>query len=451
MDKAKTFGELGIWQILTYSTGYWTILLPAGILIYLVLPIYSIALGVDAALVGTLLALTRLWDAVTDPVMGIVTDNTRTRWGRRRPYLFAGAILSATFFAMIWFVPVSLTSFGKACYLFFMLILMYTGTTIFLVPYIALGNEISYNSDVRARVIACRTALMAIPTLLFPWSYKLCFYLGRNEVEASRNMGLMIGLLMIVTGCLCAVFNKGNLATLRQEKLRFGESFKAAITNRSFLMLMGIYVFTLASIVVVTPIFMCLIIYYVCQGYRELGAKIIGIHGTIGAFIMFFLPVLIKFLNVKINNKGLLYLAMGLWLLGVAISWWVFNPNYPYACLITSFFISVLYPISCLVSYLILADICDDDSVKNKTKREGIYSSMFGFIEKASFTIAIAAGSWMVTLSGIRPGTDAIQTPEALVKLKILFATTSLPAILMALILTVLYPIVKKNLLEPVA
>ena len=66
MDKSKKFGELGIFQILTYSAGYWAMLFPAGVLAYLALPIYSIALGVNAAVISTLLALPRLWDAVTD-------------------------------------------------------------------------------------------------------------------------------------------------------------------------------------------------------------------------------------------------------------------------------------------------------------------------------------------------------------------------------------------------
>ena len=67
--------------------------------------VLNLGLGMDPALVGWLGALPRLTDAFTDPVMGYVSDNTRSRWGRRRPYIFAGAIATAILFALLWRLP----------------------------------------------------------------------------------------------------------------------------------------------------------------------------------------------------------------------------------------------------------------------------------------------------------------------------------------------------------
>ena len=67
--------------------------------------VLNLGLGMNPALVGLLGALPRLTDAITDPLMGYVSDNTKSRWGRRRPYIFAGAILAGLVFALLWQLP----------------------------------------------------------------------------------------------------------------------------------------------------------------------------------------------------------------------------------------------------------------------------------------------------------------------------------------------------------
>src|SRR5210317_1687792 len=71
--------------------------------------ILNLGLGMNPALVGLLGALPRLTDALTDPLMGYISDNTRSRWGRRRPYIFIGAILSGIFFILLWQLPLGHT------------------------------------------------------------------------------------------------------------------------------------------------------------------------------------------------------------------------------------------------------------------------------------------------------------------------------------------------------
>jgi GPH family glycoside/pentoside/hexuronide:cation symporter len=74
-------------------------------LIAFALPIFNMELGFSPWVIGLVLGITRIWDAVTDPLMGSISDNTRTRFGRRRPYIFVGAILCGIFFSAIWWVP----------------------------------------------------------------------------------------------------------------------------------------------------------------------------------------------------------------------------------------------------------------------------------------------------------------------------------------------------------
>ncbi len=101
--------------------------------------VLNLGLGMDPALVGLLGALPRLVDALTDPLMGYLSDHTRSRWGRRRPYIFSGALAVGVIFALLWQLPE-----GKSesfYFSFFLLgsILFYLAYTVFVTPWVALG------------------------------------------------------------------------------------------------------------------------------------------------------------------------------------------------------------------------------------------------------------------------------------------------------------------------
>ena len=101
--------------------------------------VLNLGLGMNPALVGLLGALPRLTDAITDPLMGYISDHTRTRWGRRRPYIFIGAIIAGVVFALLWQLP---RGQSDNYYFWFFLIgsfIFYLGYTIFATPWVALG------------------------------------------------------------------------------------------------------------------------------------------------------------------------------------------------------------------------------------------------------------------------------------------------------------------------
>jgi GPH family glycoside/pentoside/hexuronide:cation symporter len=135
----------------------------------LVMPIYNVGLGVDARLVGIALGALRLLDAFTDPFMGNLSDNTRSRWGRRRPYIFAGAILGAVLYAMIWMPPASLGETGLFVYLLVVSTLFFVAYTIFSIPFGALVFEMTPDTHERTRIISCRTFFLGAALIAIPW------------------------------------------------------------------------------------------------------------------------------------------------------------------------------------------------------------------------------------------------------------------------------------------
>ena len=148
----------------------------ANVLPMLALPVFSVGLGVEAWKVGLALAIPRMWDAITDPIIGHLSDSCQSRWGRRRPFILAGAIAVFATYSLLWLPS---PSWGPdAIFWWFMAtsFLYYTATTVFAIPYIAIGYEIAADSVERAKLMTFRSVIGSIFGLAMPWIYAMCFW-----------------------------------------------------------------------------------------------------------------------------------------------------------------------------------------------------------------------------------------------------------------------------------
>ena len=131
--------------------------------------VLNLGLGMNPALVGLLGALPRLTDALTDPMMGYISDNTRSRWGRRRPYIFVGAISVAIVFTLLWQLPPGKSEGWYFWYFLAGSLIFYLGYTVFATPWVALGYELTPDYHERTRVMAVQNFMGQLAYLLSPW------------------------------------------------------------------------------------------------------------------------------------------------------------------------------------------------------------------------------------------------------------------------------------------
>jgi GPH family glycoside/pentoside/hexuronide:cation symporter len=125
-------------------------------------PVLNMTLGVSPAIVGLLLSFRGIWDAFTDPVMAYFSDNFKSRWGRRRPFIFAGGLTMLLLGSLAWFIPRSLSELGIAWYFGVMMVLFATAQTVYSVPYWAQGIELSPTYHGRTRVALVRTLFQRV-------------------------------------------------------------------------------------------------------------------------------------------------------------------------------------------------------------------------------------------------------------------------------------------------
>ena len=164
--------------------------------------VLNLGLGMNPVLMGLLGALPRFIDAFTDPLMGYISDHTKSKWGRRRPYIFCGAIISGIVFVLLWQLP---RDQSENFYFWFFLIgsiLFYLAYTIFATPWVALGYELTPDYHERTQIMAIQNFMGQFAWLVAPWF--LLFMqnetLFSDMVEGAGWLALIIGVFTICIG-----------------------------------------------------------------------------------------------------------------------------------------------------------------------------------------------------------------------------------------------------------
>ena len=127
------------------------------------------AFGMDPFLAGLLGGLPRIFDALTDPIMGFISDNTKSKWGRRRPYIFIGAILSGILFAVLWQMDPADSQNYNFWYFLLMSMVFLIGNTMFATPLVGLGYEMTSDYNERTRLMAFSQTIGQIAWMIVPW------------------------------------------------------------------------------------------------------------------------------------------------------------------------------------------------------------------------------------------------------------------------------------------
>ena len=172
-------------------------------------PIYNLGFGVSTAWIGALFSLMRIWDAFTDPLIGHISDNWSGRFGRRKPFIVVGAVLTGFFFAALWFLPRGLAPVHSMIYLSVICLLFYTALTIFSVPWYAMGYELTDDYDERTRLFAYPSFFSPLSQIGVAWLYYLTqrsFF--EDTIEGVRYVGIFTGIILILFGLIPVLFVK---------------------------------------------------------------------------------------------------------------------------------------------------------------------------------------------------------------------------------------------------
>lgn len=380
-------------------------------------PVYTVALGVPPEHIGWALAVPRLIDSFFDPVVGYWSDNARGRWGRRRPFVFAGAIGLALTMTLLWWPPAGAgwSSAALALYFFGATTLFYAAYSLFLVPYRALGLELTRDYHERTRLQAWGMVVGLAGGLGLPWLYKLtlvCGGAGSGEattadtiLAGARWVGAGVGILILVTCLVPAVFCREAAPGAPGPKVPLGAALRATLRNRPFLHMLGMNFAAIVGMFAPVTAALLLSIHFLFGGDQHAAANLTGAVGMaqmLGSLAG--VPVNTA-VSVRLGKRGTALLSLAAGAAGFASLAFTLLPAHPYRALASYFLIGWGTQGVWLMSATMNADVCDNDELATGRRREGLYGAVFALEQRLAFAAAALLGGYLVGRCGYDPGT----------------------------------------------
>ncbi|MCB9849998.1 MAG: MFS transporter [Phycisphaerales bacterium] len=365
--------------------------------------IYNIGLGVSPILLGIAQMIPRFWDAISDPLAGYISDNTRTRWGRRRPYVIVGGFGVAITFVLIWTVPAGLSEYGIFAYYLGMSLLFYTAVTIFSVPLVALGCEMTDDYHERTKLFAYGSFIGNVFAILTPWMYHFAnLSIFKNEVEGMKAVGIGVAVIILVSALVSgAMCKEKKLAQVReQEKIRFWPSIKATMQNRTYLRLIGVVFLVAAGFNFVNGFANYIMIYYLFDGTKNVASKLMGINGTAWAIAALIAVFPMTWTSKRVGKARTVQYAVLAMVIGSVLKVVCYNRAYPWLTLIPTVLISTGMLVLFTMAGAMIADICDEDELKNGVRREGSYSAVYSWWMKFAVSSAYLVAGFLLVSTG---------------------------------------------------
>ena len=351
---------------------------------------FTDVVGMLPALAGTALMIGKVWDAITDPITGYYSDRTKTRWGRRRPYMFVGAI--ASFFSMIMiFTPVSLSSQMKLfIYFTFVYCLLNTAYTLVNIPYAALLPELTQNYHERTILTGWRMSFAVIGTF-----FGAALVMPIVEAVGWPLMGTFMGAVMLFSAMatIWAIKEpKEPEVSLTDGFIRtFGEILK----EKTFLTALLPWTFFITG----TSMVQGALVYYFTYIFGNEGLFQIALVALL-FFSLACIPLWVKISN-KIGKKKSYMIGMTIMSVGV-MAFSLLGPILgPTFGVILMAFCGIGLSTHYVMPHAILPDIVEWDAhTKGKGRREGVYSSLWTFTSKLGQALALALNGWILALVG---------------------------------------------------
>ncbi len=406
-------------------------LFPAALGVFMVVLVMS--LGMSPILAGILGALPRLIDALTDPIMGFISDNTKSKWGRRKPYILFGSVIAGVSFMIMWQLNPENSELFNFFYFLIVSIFFYIGYTIFATPLIGLGYEMTPDYNERTRLMAVSQFMGQIAWMIAPWFWVIIYNqsLFESAPQGARILAVWVGGLCMVLGILPALFNKelivpdnDEMKSLSRKELAsnfklFIKGIKLTIQNKPFMRLCGSTFFVFNGFQTIAQFAFFIIVYYLFNGDKSAAGNWPAWFGTISAMATAFLviPVVTR-ISEKLGKKNAFIIATLLSIVGYALKWWGFNPENPWMMFIPIPFLS--FGIGGLFTLMMsmTADVCDLDELKSGQRREAMFGAVYWWMVKLGNALAILTSGIVLHYVGFDESKD-VQTIEALTNLRL--------------------------------
>ena len=409
---------------------------PAVISIFIVVLVQN--LGFPGWMWGVVSLVPRLFDAITDPIMGFISDNTKSKWGRRKQYVLLGAVIMGISFIVMWQLYKYNTVDYNFTYFLLWSLVFYVGLTIFSVPYVAMGYEMSNDFHERTNIMAVAQFIGQWAWVIAPWFWVIMddkSFFESGEV-AVRELAIWVGIICMVFAMIPAIFIKSK-STLNEKYdsitfknilkslhtifiINFGQALKIKAFRK--LCVATFLIFNAFNTVAAFTYF--IIVFFLFNGATGPDGAWWWptLFGSVGALVTTFLVIpVVTQMSKKIGKKKAFIVSQSVSIIGYIMLWFLFIPGKPYLFLFAlpffSFGIGGLFTLMMSMT----ADVIDLDELNTGKRREGIFGAIYWWMVKFGFGIAGGLSGVIFSVIGWESG-GATQSEEALFGLRLFFS-----------------------------
>lgn len=454
------------------------------------------AYGMDPLLAGLLGGLPRLFDAISDPIMGFISDNTKSKWGRRRPYIFIGAILSGLLFAALWQLNETNSQSYNFWYFLIFSLLFLVGNTMFATPLVGLGYEMTTDYNERTRLMAFANTMGQISWMVVPWFWVIIADpdIFSHQAVGVRTMSMVVGGVCLILGVLPAIFCRGidsadmenrkeiSLRTLASNMKELWQGIVQVSKNKPFMRLCGATFLVFNGFQMVAAFSFYIIVFYMFNGNYGSAGTWPAWFSTITAVLTAFIVIpIISWMANKWSKRKAFIISTVISIIGYLLKWWGFdnglNENFnqtkigqginnvvgsmfeflnPYLENLGMSWFSIdtsqgapwlmFLPIPLMAFGLgglftlmmsMTADVCDLDELENgMPRKEGTFGAIYWWMVKLGQAIALVLGGLVLKMVGFISDAPT-QTIETMTKLRM--ADIFIPSITAAIAILIMW------------
>jgi GPH family glycoside/pentoside/hexuronide:cation symporter len=418
---------------------------PAALGIFMVVLVQD--MGFPGWMWGVLFFLPRVFESVMNPIMGFISDNTRSTRGRRKQYVFVGAIVMGISFVAMWQLYREDGLDYNFVYFLCWSIVFHLGLTIFSVPYVAMGYEMSDNFHERTSIMAVAQWIGQWAWVIAPWFWVVMYdpTWFRNADTATRTLSVWVGVSCTLLAMVPALFipsrstrDDGHLVPLSLRNIggsvrEIVSGFKDAFGSVPFrkLCLATFLIFNAFNTVAAFAFF--IVVYHLFSGSAPSAGIWPTLFGSVGALITTFVVIpTVAWMSRTMGKKNAFMLSQGVSIIGYVLLWFLMVPGKPWMFMLAlpffSFGIGGLFTLMMSMT----ADVCDLDELATGKRREGIFGAIYWWMVKFGFAIAGLLSGAIMTLVGFSPSV-AVQPEGAVEGLRLFYSGLPICGTLLAL------------------
>jgi glycoside/pentoside/hexuronide:cation symporter, GPH family len=406
--------------------------------------------GLRPATVALIFLIVKIWDSVNDPIVGALTDKTRTRWGRRRPWLLFGAIPFGILYFLYWIVP-PLGDMGKFWYYLIVAILFDTTYTAINVPYSALTPELSQDYDERTSLNSYRFGFSILGGVAAASLHGIILSAFPDNVFMGYRVSALIwAVLFTVSVLITFAFTKEShfRETDGDGGPGFFEGLRIAFSNRAFVYTAVIFLLSWLALQFIQGNLLLYVDYWLGLG-EHFPFLILGIQVSSFIWLLIWARV-----SRRIGKQRVYYLGAAVWIL-VLIGLYFLQPGQVVLLYVLAILAGIGVSVAYLVPWSLLPDVIEMDELETGQRREGVFYGFFVFLQKLGLSAGLALSNLALEAAHFItpvPGEPAPDQPASvLMALRIFVSLVPAAILLLSYIPVYLYPITREKHAEMLA